>query len=61
MSAGPPAPHGARDGDAATRLDARQQELLRELATLRGEDEGGLATTNGKGGGLFSRLRSHRR
>jgi molecular chaperone DnaJ len=48
------------DVEVPTRLDARQTELLRELANLRGEDEGGLAVTNGKGGGLFSRLRSHR-
>jgi molecular chaperone DnaJ len=49
------------DVEVPTKLDGRQAELLRELATLRGEDEGGLAVTNGKGGGLFSRLRSHRR
>lgn len=39
-----------------TKLDARQTELLRELAALRGEDQPQLST-NGKGGGLFSRLR----
>ncbi|GGP42314.1 molecular chaperone DnaJ [Saccharothrix coeruleofusca] len=43
-----------------TRLDARQTELLRELAAARGEDQPTLAH-NGKGsGGLFSRLRSGR-
>src|SRR4030095_7350782 len=44
-------------GDVQTpaRLDERQQELLRELAALRGEDltEGTGANT----GGLFSRVR----
>lgn len=41
-----------------TRLDSRQSELLRELATLRGEEQHELAA-NGRGsGGLFSRLRS---
>lgn len=39
-----------------TRLDARQTELLRELATLRGEEQAELAA-NGRAGGLFSRLR----
>ncbi|MGH3938616.1 MAG: molecular chaperone DnaJ [Pseudonocardiaceae bacterium] len=39
-----------------TRLDARQSELLRELATLRGEEQAELAA-NGRAGGLFSRLR----
>ncbi|GAA3857849.1 molecular chaperone DnaJ [Saccharothrix violaceirubra] len=42
-----------------TKLDARQTELLRELAVARGEDEPSLSH-NGKGGGLFSRLRSGR-
>ena len=43
------------DVQTPTRLDDRQQELLRELAALRGEDlsEGGSATH----GGLFSRVR----
>ncbi|MGH3882962.1 MAG: molecular chaperone DnaJ [Pseudonocardiaceae bacterium] len=39
-----------------TRLDARQMELLRELAVLRGEEQAEL-TANGRAGGLFSRLR----
>ncbi|MCP2260856.1 molecular chaperone DnaJ [Streptoalloteichus tenebrarius] len=41
-----------------TKLDARQTELLRELAALRGEEQPEVAA-NGKarGGGLFSRLR----
>ncbi len=39
-----------------TRLDARQAELLRELAVLRGEEQAEL-TVNGRAGGLFSRLR----
>ncbi|WP_018683134.1 molecular chaperone DnaJ [Actinokineospora enzanensis] len=41
-----------------TRLDARQTELLRELAAVRGEEEHTLAGANGRAGGLFSRLRS---
>ena len=46
-----------------TRLDARQSELLRELAVLRGEDGEHAASTvntaaSGRQGGLFSRLRS---
>ncbi|MCP2165174.1 molecular chaperone DnaJ [Goodfellowiella coeruleoviolacea] len=45
--------------EVPTRLDARQAELLRELASLRGEEEPALSH-NGKGGGLFSRLRSGR-
>jgi molecular chaperone DnaJ len=48
------------DVEVPTKLDVRQTELLRELANLRGEEEGGLAVGNGKAGGLFSRLRSHR-
>ena len=44
--------------EVPTKLDARQAELLRELAGLRGEEEGTLAGANGRGGGLFSRLRS---
>lgn len=39
-----------------TRLDPRQNELMRELATLRGEEQAELAA-NGRPGGLFSRLR----
>jgi len=46
------------DIEVPVKLDSRQIELLRELATLRGEDEPGIAATNGKGGGLFSRLRA---
>ena len=42
------------------KLDVRQAELLREFASLRGEDEVKLSH-NGKGGaGLFSRLRASR-
>jgi molecular chaperone DnaJ len=38
-----------------TRLDAEQEKLLRELATLRGED---VQRSPGNGaGGLFSRVR----
>ena len=40
-----------------TRLDTKQTELLRQLATLRGEEEHELATNGRSGGGLFSRLR----
>ncbi|GAA3459171.1 molecular chaperone DnaJ [Saccharothrix longispora] len=43
-----------------TKLDARQTELLRELAVARGEDEPTLAHNGKGGGGLFSRLRSGR-
>ena len=39
-----------------TRLDAEQEKLLRELATLRGEDVQG-GGRDGAGGGLFSRVR----
>ncbi|GGM53051.1 chaperone protein DnaJ [Longimycelium tulufanense] len=39
------------------KLDARQTELLRELATLRGEEQPELASNGRVGGGLFSRLR----
>jgi molecular chaperone DnaJ len=39
-----------------TRLDARQTELLRQLAELRGEEQPELAAS-GRSGGLFSRLR----
>ena len=39
-----------------TKLDARQTELLRQLAELRGEEQPELAA-NGRAGGLFSRLR----
>src|SRR3954453_7188250 len=41
-----------------TKLDARQSELLRQLATLRGEEQPDLAASSGRNGhGLFSRLR----
>ncbi len=44
------------------KLDARQTELLRELASIRGEEEQIVATSNGRGGGgLFSRLRARHR
>ncbi|MEU5690521.1 molecular chaperone DnaJ [Actinosynnema sp. NPDC020468] len=43
-----------------TKLDARQTELLRDLAAARGEDEPTLAHNGKGGGGLFSRLRSGR-
>jgi molecular chaperone DnaJ len=46
------------DVEVPMKLDARQLELLRELAALRGEDDPGLATAADKSGGLFSRLRS---
>ena len=42
-----------------TDLDAKQTELLRELAALRGEEEPELASHhNGRGHGLFSRRRA---
>ena len=44
------------DVQTPTRLDARQTELLRQLAELRGEEQPELAA-NGRAGGLFSRLR----
>ncbi len=42
-----------------TKLDARQEELLRELAALRGEEqvEGSVQAGHPSQGGLFSRLR----
>jgi molecular chaperone DnaJ len=43
-----------------TRLDARQTELLRELAALRGEEQPDLSLNGRNGGGLFSRLRGGR-
>ncbi len=42
------------DVQVPTRLDARQEELLRELATLRGEERPG---AHGRHGGLFGRRR----
>jgi molecular chaperone DnaJ len=47
--------------EVPVRLDARQTELLRELAAIRGEEEHTLATTAARTGGLFSRLRSRGR
>jgi molecular chaperone DnaJ len=44
------------DVQTPTKLDARQTELLRQLAELRGEEQPELAA-NGRAGGLFSRLR----
>ncbi|HEY2204768.1 MAG TPA: molecular chaperone DnaJ [Pseudonocardia sp.] len=43
-----------------TKLDARQAELLRELASLRGDEQPDLAAHGRNGGGLFSRLRGGR-
>jgi molecular chaperone DnaJ len=43
-----------------TKLDARQSELLRELASLRGDEQPDLAMNGRNGGGLFSRLRGSR-
>jgi molecular chaperone DnaJ len=40
-----------------TKLDARQTELLRQLAVLRGEEQPDLVGGNRNGHGLFSRLR----
>ena len=42
------------DVQTPTRLDGRQEELLRELAALRGEERPG---SSGKGHGLFGRRR----
>jgi molecular chaperone DnaJ len=47
--------------DIASKLDARQTELLRELANLRGEEEHVVASANGRAGGIFSRLRARHR
>ena len=47
--------------EVPSRLDPRQTELLRELASLRGEEEHTLTAVNGRQGGLFSRLRSRNR
>ena len=46
--------HVHLDVQVPTRLDARQEELLRELAALRGEERPG---SSGKGPGLFGRRR----
>jgi len=40
-----------------TKLDAKQSELLRQLAALRGEEKLDLGAGNRNGHGLFSRLR----
>ncbi|MBO0840506.1 MAG: molecular chaperone DnaJ [Sciscionella sp.] len=48
------------DVSVPTKLDAQQAELLRQLASLRGEEQPELAV-NGKSGGLFSRLRAKHR
>lgn len=50
--------HVHLDVEIPARLDARQTELLRQLAELRGEEQPVLATNGRNGGGLFSRLRS---
>jgi molecular chaperone DnaJ len=47
--------------EVPTKLDARQTELMHELAALRGEEDHSLATVNGRAGGFFSRLRSRPR
>jgi molecular chaperone DnaJ len=47
--------------DVPTKLDARQTELLRELASLRGEEDHVIASSNGRAGGIFSRLRARHR
>ena len=49
--------HVHLDVQVPTRLDARQEELLRELATLRGEERPG---SSGKGHGLFGRRLARR-
>jgi len=46
--------HVHLDVAVPTRLDAEQEQLLRELARLRGEERPG---SSGKGAGLFSRKR----
>jgi molecular chaperone DnaJ len=46
--------HVHLDVQVPTRLDARQEELLRELAKLRGEEQPG---SSGKHAGLFGRKR----
>lgn len=40
-----------------TRLDAEQEELLRKLAALRGEDGSDVGTVTGENQGFFGRLR----
>ncbi len=46
--------HVHLDVQVPTRLDARQEELLRDLAALRGEERPG---SSGRGSGLFRRRR----
>ncbi|MCW2614679.1 MAG: Chaperone DnaJ [Frankiales bacterium] len=46
--------HVHLDVQVPTKLDAKQEELLRDLARLRGEERPGVS---GKGHGLFGRLR----
>lgn len=43
-----------------TKLDARQTELLRELAAVRGDEQPDLVANGRNAGGLFSRLRGSR-
>ena len=50
--------HVHLDVEIPSKLDNRQTELLRELAELRGEEQPELASTNGRSGGLFHRLRT---
>lgn len=50
--------HVHLDVEIPTKLDARQSELLRQFAELRGEEQPELATNGRTAGGLFSRLRS---
>ena len=50
--------HVHLDVEIPAKLDARQMELLRQFAELRGEEQPELATNGRAAGGLFSRLRS---
>ena len=46
------------DVETPTRLDPQQEQLLRDLARVRGEEHADISvTTAANGGGLFSRLR----
>jgi molecular chaperone DnaJ len=49
--------HVHLDVEIPAKLDARQTELLRQFAELRGEEQPELATNGRASGGLFSRLR----
>jgi molecular chaperone DnaJ len=49
--------HVHLDVKIPAKLDAKQTELLRQFAELRGEEQPELATNGRGGGGLFSRLR----